>query len=127
MWIGGDGTSAEGGRRRCPCRMVGRRPIRGRNLGILSLDLLCVTGTSGECPSGHRLDGRRARRSVLREMPVRSDQGGQHRAEVRGIECRGDFLVGTGCQREQRRADGGVLEDAAVHEAFLECDGAFHV
>src|SRR6476620_7719149 len=58
---------------------------------------------------------------------IRGSDGNGDAAQVGGLQGQGDFIAGAFGQGKQRRPDGGVLQDAAGNEAFLEGDGAFHV
>ena len=67
--------------------------------------------------------GRRPNRA-----PPRNRSGGNgDRAEVGRGERGGDLGVCPCRERQQRLADGGVVEDAAVDQAPLQGDGALHV
>src|SRR5262245_46291078 len=72
------------------------------------------------------------RRSKARPAVCRSCRvSGRARLCLPDESCRAqrvdDLDFGAGLERQQRRADGGVLKDAARDQAMLERDRAFHV
>ncbi len=64
--------------------------------------------------------------SLRRRGGLRSPRGCLFE-EARRTQRVGDLDIGAGLERKQRRAHGGVLEDAARDETVLERDGPFHM